>query len=58
MLAHLDANQIDLGRAPPVLGAWLRMDPDKERFTGPLADRANPLLSRDYRKPFVVPQEV
>jgi len=38
------------------LGRLLRFDPQKERFIGnPEADR---LLTRPYRKPFVVPEQV
>ncbi|MBN1420863.1 MAG: Gfo/Idh/MocA family oxidoreductase [Planctomycetes bacterium] len=56
--AHLDANGIDLEKTPPVLGARLRFDPEAERFVGPGSERANPLLSRPYRRPFAVPEEV
>jgi hypothetical protein len=34
------------------------MDPKKEKFVGTFSDRANTLLSREYRKPFVVPEKV
>ena len=54
-MAHLDANKIDVKKTPITLGPWLQMDPDKERFVGPLADKANKYLTRDYRKPFIVP---
>ncbi len=38
------------------LGRLLRFDPKKERFIGePEADK---LLTRPYRKPFVVPEQV
>ena len=33
-------------------------DEFKERFFGKLSKRANKLLTRDYRKPFVVPKQV
>ncbi|MBM3334899.1 Gfo/Idh/MocA family oxidoreductase [Candidatus Sumerlaeota bacterium] len=56
--AHLDANEIDLKKTPVRLGAWLTMDPANERFMGPFSEQANKLLSRDYRKPFVVPENV
>jgi len=55
---HLDANGIDIETTPPVIGARLRFDPEKERFVGPGSERANPLLAREYRRPFVVPEEV
>ena len=54
-MAHLDAYKIDVKKTPITLGPWLQMDPDKERFVGPLADKANKYLTRDYRKPFIVP---
>lgn len=38
------------------MGAFLTMEPRTERFTG--NDKANQLLTRDYRKPFVVPEKV
>ena len=56
MATHLDANGVDLGKRRPALGAWLEFDPRAERFTSD--DEANALLTRDYRAPFVVPQEV
>ena len=54
--AHLGANGVDLGRI--VLGPMLTMDSKAERFAGEFAGEANRLLSREYRKPFVVPAEV
>jgi hypothetical protein len=41
-----------------VLGSMLTMNPDKERFTGPMSKDANKLISRKYRKPFVVSENV
>jgi predicted dehydrogenase len=41
-----------------MLGRALEFDPKAERFTGQAAEAANPLLSRAYRQPFVVPQQV
>lgn len=55
---HLSANGIALDKTPAILGLWLTMDPEKERFTGDLSDEANKLVTRDYREPFVVPEEV
>jgi predicted dehydrogenase len=40
------------------VGPTLTFDPAAERFTGERSDEANVLVSRDYRKPFVVPQTV
>ncbi|NQT39391.1 MAG: hypothetical protein HQ581_17975 [Planctomycetes bacterium] len=56
--AHLAANQIDLDKTPAVLGPWVEIDSTTEKFTGPFAAAANRLHGRNYRKPFVVPQEV
>ena len=54
--AHLQANGIDLENERATLGVVLTMDPKTERFVG--NDRANNLLTRAYRKPFVVPAKV
>ncbi len=53
---HLAANGVDLDKTPATFGLPLTFDPPTERFTGENAAAANPYLSRDYRKPFVVPQ--
>jgi hypothetical protein len=34
------------------------MDPESERFTGEHSEEANMLLSRNYREPFIVPENV
>lgn len=52
--AHLDANGIDISKEKATLGPLLSMDPETESFTGPGADRANELLTKPYRKGFVV----
>jgi hypothetical protein len=47
---------LDLGKASYTLGPKLAFDPEQEKFIGnPAADK---LLTRDYRKPYVVPDEV
>ncbi|MCX7825373.1 MAG: hypothetical protein N2689_07430 [Verrucomicrobiae bacterium] len=56
MAAHLDANGVDVTKDLVTLGVPLRLDPNKERFIG--NDAANRLLKREYRPPFVVPEEV
>jgi predicted dehydrogenase len=56
MEEHLAANQVDLKKTPATLGMVLKMDPQSERFIGnPTADQ---MLTREYRKPFVVPKKV
>ena len=39
------------------LNAKLAIDGKREVITGSQAGKANPLLTRNYRKPFVVPSE-
>lgn len=56
MAAHLAANEVDIAGTKLTFGEFLEMDPKKERFT---SDRkANEMLTREYRKPFVVPDKV
>ncbi|MHC4434786.1 MAG: Gfo/Idh/MocA family protein [Planctomycetota bacterium] len=55
---HLLQNVVDVQKTPRLLGPWLTMDSDAERFTGQFSDRANEHLSRNYREPFVVPERV
>jgi len=47
---------LDLDKATYTLGPKLAFDPQEERFVG--NEEANRLLTRDYRKPFVVTKEV
>jgi len=53
---YLRENGVDLGATPATLGPWVTFDPNRERFVGADADRANGLSRRDYRTPFVVPE--
>ncbi|MCA9179065.1 MAG: Gfo/Idh/MocA family oxidoreductase [Planctomycetales bacterium] len=57
---HLSANGVDLSQSQFTLGPWLEMDAQREEFVGssPVVSQANQLLRRDYRKPFVVPEQV
>jgi predicted dehydrogenase len=55
MEEHLAANKVDLTKSPATLGAVLNMDPKTERFDN---KQANQMLTREYRKPFVVPEKV
>jgi len=55
---HLSANEVDLDKNPMILGPWLKMDPQSERFIGDFQQEANNLVSRNYRRPFVVSEEV
>ncbi|MEX2286454.1 MAG: Gfo/Idh/MocA family oxidoreductase [Planctomycetaceae bacterium] len=54
---HLAENGLDLANMKLQLGAQLTLDGKAEVFTGPMAATANPWLTREYRKPFVVPAE-
>jgi hypothetical protein len=56
MEEHLGANNVDLNKTPAMLGAVLKMDPQTEQFIG--SPEADQLLTRDYRKPFVVPAKI
>ncbi len=56
MEEHLAANNVDLKKTPATLGTVLKMDPASERFLG--NSKANKMLTRKYRKPFVVPAKV
>jgi len=56
MEEHLAANKVDLTKTPATLGPVLKMDPKTEQFIG--NHKASQLLTRKYRKPFVVPSKV
>ncbi len=53
MIEHLKANEVDLDLDKLVMGPALKMNPKTEQFIGNAA--ADKMLTRDYRKPFVVP---
>ena len=55
---HLRANGVDMKKVPIVLGPWLNMDSETERFTGANAEEANKYISRKYREPFVIRDKV
>jgi hypothetical protein len=50
---NLKAVNFDLTETTYTLGRTLEMNPKTEKFIGD--DEANKLLTREYRKPFVVP---
>ena len=54
MQEHLGVKGVDLAKTPATFGEFLKMDPKAERFTG--NNKANQLLTRDYRAPYVVPK--
>jgi len=55
---HLLANGVDFKSTPRILGPTLTMDIESEKFVGQFSDKANELVKRNYREPFVVPQQV
>ncbi len=56
LIAHLEANEVAVEQDQLTLGEFLKMDPSTERFIG--NTEADALLTREYRKPFVVPATV
>jgi predicted dehydrogenase len=57
-LNHLRVNEVDMRRAPLTVGPSLTFDQTSERFVGEFGERANMFVRRDYRHPFVVPDEI
>jgi predicted dehydrogenase len=58
MKEHLTSNKVDCASVKMRVGPMLTFDPKTEKFTGAQADAANKLTTREYRKPFVVPEQV
>lgn len=56
MEEHLKANAVDLDQTPLTWGAALNLEVKAERFVN--NEAANAMLTRNYRAPFVVPQQV
>lgn len=54
LLAHLQANEVDIDSATVTLGPLLEFDNETEQFVN--NPSANHLVRREDRKPFVVPQ--
>jgi predicted dehydrogenase len=52
-LAHLAANGVDMAATKLQVGPVLPFDPATETFPG--NDKANAMLTREYRQPYVVP---
>jgi predicted dehydrogenase len=55
---NLQAIGLNLQETEYMLGRTLAFDAQSEQFTGAGAEAANPLLTRPYRAPFVVPERV
>ncbi|QDU64815.1 Inositol 2-dehydrogenase [Planctomycetes bacterium Pan216] len=58
MLGHLQENKALPQGTTITQGLQLSFDPATERFVGSDAETANRLLRREYRKPYVVPEQV
>ena len=54
-LNHLCENKVDLDQTKLTLGSLLQVEPGREAFVN--HPEANSMLTREYRKPFVVPSE-
>ena len=52
---NLKANGIDVASEMAVLGPWLTVNPETERFEGEFAEEANGLLDERYRKGHELP---
>jgi predicted dehydrogenase len=55
-VAHLRDNSVDVDKAEFRIGRPVRIDPKTERFGAD--EEANKLATREYRKPYVVPENV
>lgn len=56
MAEHLKANDVDINLSKVTLGPVLKMDPKTETFQNSV--EGNALLTRHYRRPYVVPEQV
>lgn len=56
MAEHLAANDVNINKDQIALGVPLKMNPKTEKFIG--NDKANQELTRNYRAPYVVPENV
>jgi predicted dehydrogenase len=55
LIEHLVINEVDLNKNKTTLGPVLTFDGSNERFTGTMAEKANPLLKRNYRSGWEIP---
>lgn len=55
---HLKSNGVALEGLKARIGPTLQFDANRERFVGGNAEKANELLTRAYREPFVVPDQI
>jgi hypothetical protein len=55
---HLKANDVDLESETFTIGPALTLDRKREEFTGEFGELTNMFLHRNYRAPFIVPDQV
>jgi predicted dehydrogenase len=62
VLDHMTANDVDIKKTPSVLSPVMDFDPVKEKFISKakydLGFWANRLTTREYRRPYIVPEKV
>ena len=58
MESHLKAHSLDISKADLKLSQMLTIDPKTQRFVGEGSEAANKFMKREYRAPFVVPEQV
>ena len=56
MAEHLARNEVDIAKDQIALGVPLKMNGKTEKFIG--NEKADALLTRNYRAPYVVPEKV
>ena len=56
MIEHLGKNGVEVKKDELTLGEFLKFDPKTEKFVK--NEKADAMLKRDYRKPYVVPEKV
>jgi hypothetical protein len=52
---HLKANNVNLDAIKIGMGQHLKLDPKTETFPDSDTEKANAMLTREYRAPFIVP---
>jgi predicted dehydrogenase len=57
-LKHLKDNEVDLQKEPLTIGPYLTFDQKREEFIGDFSNFANMFVRRNYREPFIVPDQV
>ncbi|MBN1420229.1 MAG: Gfo/Idh/MocA family oxidoreductase [Planctomycetes bacterium] len=58
MIDHLESNGVKIADTKLRVGRKLTLDPGEETFIGDGAAQANPLLTRNYRAPYTIPEKI